>query len=362
MEQPEVTIDGPNYYVYALIDPLTYRQTGSQVQSILYVGKGTKNRALQHEKDELKALEKAANSIPMAGSKAERIRTILSSGERVLSIMLATGFNTENDAYRAESMAMELVDRLLRAYGREALGNLTPGHMQRQGMETGIAPEHGAASGQVFSDPARPAPSPGKESGDPFAFTPVAQALLASTAVRVDWREALASKVILVKGTAEEMVGGSHASIDDQGTLGSPYNVVWKDSNFLRGHEFTRPGFDPDDPWDDQLARERGARYWPLGKRTVTGWLDEPSTMPEHLLLAIPGNGGTTVRYAWRIDTEQPFEYYPEMDRWGVPLGDRDLAHPALGKTLTEARPGRERPVQVLANYVSGCRVLDPIA
>lgn len=297
MENAKVDVDGPQYYVYALIDPLTYRETGSQVQSILYVGKGKKDRVLQHEKDERKALEKAADSIPMAGSKSERIRTILSSGERLLSIMLATGFGTEHDAYSAETMAMELVERLLRAYGRETLGNLTPGHMQRAGMATGQILDDGT-SGQVFSDPATPAPSPGEESGDPFGFTPVAQALLASTAVRTEWRDVVPSKTILVKGTAEEMAGGSHAQIADRGSLGPSRNIVWKDSEFLPGSEFTRPGFDPDNPWGDPAARERGARYWPLGRSTVTGWLDDPATMPEHLLLAIPGRGGTTVRYA----------------------------------------------------------------
>lgn len=66
--------------------------------------------------------------------------------------------------------------------------------------------------------------------------------------------------------------------------------------------EFPRLGWNPDDLWDDDEARERGRRYWPIGRDTVRGWLEAPASAPRHLLLAVPSGAGTAVRYAWEID------------------------------------------------------------
>ena len=46
--QPEG--EGP-YFIYALLDPRTYRRTKDELRSIFYVGKGRGNRPSQHERD-----------------------------------------------------------------------------------------------------------------------------------------------------------------------------------------------------------------------------------------------------------------------------------------------------------------------
>ena len=352
MSAPQIAIDGFRYYVYALIDPIEYRKTGSQLLSVIYVGKGLKDRVAHHEKAEIAALEAAANTVSMAGSKADRIRFLLGSGERIPSVMLSSGIETEQDAYRVEAIAMELIGRLLRAYGQQPLGNLTPGHGQSKGLEV-------SGSSQIFGEtsgePLAVIPS---ADGDDFEWTPVWRALLASTSSRASWREVIKSKTLLVKGTAEPMLGGTHLPATDDGSLGEQDRVLWKATAITQDSEFERRGYDPDAPWTDHEARGRAARYWPIGRARMVEWLSDPSLIPEHLLLAIPGNGGTTVRYAWSIDSGGVFEYYPEMGRWGLPLGDRVLTHAALGKTLVEDKGDGAR--QVLAGYAAGWRILDP--
>ena len=81
--------------------------------------------------------------------------------------------------------------------------------------------------------------------------------------------------------------------------------------------------------------------------------------MPTDLLLAIPGSGGTTVRYAWEIDRTASVEYSPDTNRWGFPLPQPLLDHPALGRCFIEDREARTG-VQALANHISGCRLLLP--
>ena len=74
--------------------------------------------------------------------------------------------------------------------------------------------------------------------------------------------------------------------------------------------------------------------------------------MPKRLLLGIPTpRGKTVVRYAWTIDPRATWEYYPQLGRWGIPLGDRIHEHGRLGVTLYERRKGKR--VQVLYGYSS---------
>lgn len=131
------------------------------------------------------------------------------------------------------------------------------------------------------------------------------------------------------------------------------FNVLAFSEN---GPEFERRGWDPNDPWDDGEARERARRYWPLGDKNVLGWFESPKSIPSVLLLGIPDKGKTVVRYAWEIDPEGRWEYYPEITRWGVPLGRRIHEHRVLGRALCETRNGKR--VQVLLGHLSGCRTL----
>ncbi|WP_150104684.1 GIY-YIG nuclease family protein [Cellulomonas gilvus] len=354
-----VAFDGGRWYVYALIDPIMFRKTGSHLLSVLYVGKGTKDRANQHARDERKALERAAASLPMHGSKSERIRWLLGSGEDIPAVTLASGFVDENDAYRAETLAMELISRLLAAHGLEPLGNAVPGHGQASGMQiSGQAHELGG--------PKRPALSPVAVDGEPtFELRSVRESLYASTSRRVDWRSAQVVRrpSILVKGTTEAMPSGSHSPLPREALPPSladvAHRVTPRDIEIAAGSEFVRRGYDPDDPWTDHEARERATRYWPFAATTVREWLLDDDQGPLDLLLAVPGTGGTTVRYAWEVNRAAVFDFYPAIGRWGIPLGRALLDHPARGLCLVEDREER-KGVQVLLNHVAGCRLLIP--
>lgn len=359
MTRASVAYDGGRWYVYALIDPITYRRTGSQLLSVMYVGKGTKDRADQHVRDERRALEDAAASLPMAGSKSERIRRALGAGEDIPAVTLASGFVDETDAYRAETLANELISRLLAAHGLEPLGNTTPGHGQSAGMSI-------QGQAQALGGREAPALAPVVVVDEPrFTLRPVRRALQASTSQRVDWRSSgvISRQTILVKGTVDAIPGGSHGQLEARRLPAMLADVAMqvtvRDLAILPGSEFERRGYDPDDPWSDHEARERATRYWPFAQATVREWLLDLHGGPVDLLLAVPGAGGTTVRYAWSIDRTATFDYFAESGRWGIPLGQPLLDHPARGLCLVEDRGGRTG-VQVLLNHVAGCRLLDP--
>ena len=73
-------------------------------------------------------------------------------------------------------------------------------------------------------------------------------------------------------------------------------------------------------------------------------------------MLAVPArNRDTTVRYVWQLDREGVFEHFPEIHRWGLPLGQRLLDHPAVGACFTEDTP--KGTFQVLHRRASGLRI-----
>lgn len=359
MTPSTTTYDGGLWYVYALIDPATYRRTGSQLLSVFYVGKGAKDRAEQHEKEERKALQAALATLPMGGSKQERIRQVLGSGERVPAITLASGFVDESDAYAAETLAMELIGRLLSAHRLDPLTNAIPGHGQSRGQTLQGQPH-------ALGGPGLPTPVAGVVDDEPaYEFRSVSETLHASTSVKADWvRDNLVpGPTILVKGNTESIPGGSHALLPT-GALPPALQdvadrILPRDEAPLAHSDFVRRGWDPDDPWTDHEARERASRYWPFAKTLVRGWLRDTNTMPSVVLMAIPGSGGTTVRYAWELDRTAPVEFFPALSRWGFPLAERLLDHPALGRCLVGDR-GDGKQVQVLYGYTAGCRLLLP--
>ena len=109
-----------------MIDPKALRETKNDLASIFYVGK-EKDRWAAHEKDARKALEHEEVLLEQSGSKAQRIRQILDRGETTAAIRISGGYADEEDAYRAESLAIDLVSTLLSALGRPPLTNATLG-------------------------------------------------------------------------------------------------------------------------------------------------------------------------------------------------------------------------------------------
>lgn len=320
------------YYIYGLVDPQYLSETGGhRLLSIFYVGKGKKSRWMDHERDMLVALREEIR-LERRGGKDERIRMILDKGHKVPAVRLSAGYVNENDAYYAESLAIDTIGAALAAAGRPPLCNATPGHH----------------AGFVWLR-------------EHFVFTEVVEQNLEDSA-STDWSGTPTTE-ILVKGTSADLVR--------PGQRLAPHDTLPDDVAVLRDRVLaialldddhpdaaTQRGWDPLDPWTDLEARERARRYWPIAARKVASWVQEPSTMPARLLLGIPEPGGrTVVRYAWDIDASGTWEYYPQIRRWGVPLDARVHEHPRLGATLYETRQGRR--VQVLLGYAAGIRVID---
>lgn len=245
----------------------------------------------------------------------------------------------QDDAYAAESLAIDTIGAALAAAGRPPLTNATPGrHAGFLWLR-----EH-------------------------FIFTATTELDLASggTDEPDAEREAMAPRTeILVKGTGINLVEPGQQLVRDallpSALEGLEDRVVVIQ---LLGEDdpdaTDRRGWDPLDPWTDSEARARARRYWPIAAARVADWLRSPDTMPDRLLLGIPEPGGrTVVRYVWEIDRTAPWEFYPDAasQRWAVPLGARIREHPRLGAALYEMRDGRR--VQVLLNHAHGVRVIE---
>jgi len=327
------------YYVYGLVNPVELQRTRSDVLSIFYVGKGTGDRANQHERDVLRDLRKELLTYDRHSAKEARIRTILDSGGRIEAVELAHGFECSRDAERAESLAMNLMGHLLERTDRAPLTN------DAVGRDSGF---RRLTELRSLSDVDLPVEIvSGEPSGRAVSAMPTDRGSgVAGTTVRT----------LIVKGTTEPLTRPGQQVVRPAPPSRPAVREIVTDEN--SSDSFTRRGWDPLDPWSSDEAAERAARYWPFARSRVQEWVDEPSQAPTQLLLGVPGpNGRTTIRYAWKIDVDGVWDFYPESNRWGVPLGDPIPDHPARGRTLTEVRDGRQ--VQILLNYSSGCRVVD---
>jgi hypothetical protein len=319
--------DDAGYYVYGLVDPRVLRETGgNRLLSIFYVGKGVRKRWARHQSAELQALRDEL-LVEQTGSKAERIREILDRGHPIPAVRLSAGYIDSKDAERAESLAIDTINELLRAAKLRPLTNAKPGYK----------------AGFIWLR-------------EHFTFTEV-------TELDIDPESASQAgplrTELLVKGTTENLVrpGQRRATGDvlpdgvaDVAARISAITPLWDEDP----EAFTIRGWDAYDPWTDDEARERARRIWRIGAGRVRSWIRDPETMPAHLLLGIPYGGQTVVRYAWQIDPLGTWEYYTDSGYWGVPLGNRVHEHPRLGCVLYETRDGHR--TQVLAGYSHGIR------
>ncbi len=119
MFSPEVC-DRIGYYIYLLLD-------GDQA---FYVGKGKGNRAFQHA---IAAADLSLGDEDPTSAKLGRIRDTLRRGGKVDVVLLRHGIATEEEAYRLESL---LIDLFAGEYGFK-LENLMGGHhAHREGVMT----------------------------------------------------------------------------------------------------------------------------------------------------------------------------------------------------------------------------------
>jgi hypothetical protein len=340
-----------SYYIYALLDPVRLRVGKNYLQSAFYVGKGKGGRFAQHEKEVRRHLEGTHRDHERLGGKAHRIREILERGETVPALILAQDIPNAAAAYAAESLAMTLLAEVLSAAGLPPLTNAIPGHNQEvihvRDEITDLPvhlPEPGAVSHREEEFRPHPLPMSLRE-------IPIRAERLTVSELRPG------TSALLVKGTRLELSASEHRVVPSP-VLPPALLPVANRLKVLRTHEGTgqiRTGWDPDAPWDDLDARERGRRYWRLSRIDVARWIEGSDDRPDELWLGIPtASGETVVRYIWKIDYEHRWEWYSEDGTWGVPLGARILRHPVLARSLREIRGGRE--VQVLKNYAAGWR------
>lgn len=343
--------DDDCYYVYALLDPARLRVGKNHLQSAFYVGKGKGKRFAHHERDVRNHLESTNRDHERLGGKSHRIREILERGESVPALILAQDIPNESAAYAAESLAMTLLAEVLSAAGLPPLTNAIPGHHQEvihvRNEITDLS-EHlpESAASPVSRENARPRHVPLT-----IREVPIRAERLALSQIRPG------TSALLVKGTRLELRASDYR-VDPSPALPQALLPVASRLKVLHEHAGSgeiRAGWDPEAPWDDIDARERGRRYWRLSKADVARWIEGADDRPKELWLGIPtATGETVVRYIWSIDYEHRWEWYSDDSTWGVPLGTRVLRHPVLARSIYESRNGRE--VQVLMNYAAGWR------
>lgn len=340
------------YYVYGLVDPARRRTTTDDLLSVFYVGKGKNDRSGDHARDVPRKLNQMVEVTELLGSKEETIMRILERGEDVPALKFASGIANEDDAYIVEQAVMTLMAELLRRSGQPPLGNTTPGHHQ------GIVQTEATLAAERTEADAVPALN------------------LQVTEVQVDpgeldidqlseaQRRELSS-VLLVKGTRAALDVPVHQKVPESRLPPAlrRHAASITPIEFGQGVDYTRPGWDPDDPWDANQAAERGQQYWSLGRDRVLSWFDGDTTRPTQLWLAIPtARGKSVVRYIWQIDYSKPWHYFVETDQWGLKLGKQILKEGRKSgvvvhdHALYETRPNGR--VQVLQNYAAGWRHL----
>lgn len=288
------------YYVYGIIDPNElpdeHPDLAQRLGAVFYVGKGTKQRSEDHFVEARKLLENERLRQDLDedyDKKLARIINLYNAGTPPRTEKLAAGFENEQDAYRVEAFAIETVNALRQALGREPLTNKIKGH--------------GYAVEEMESYIAR----------------------LDIERVEVAPREG--------DGTLALMVSTDSAGLSNSVyEYGDPNNLrpeLRHHGDQIKWMEWVedlplRRGWDVHNPWSDAEARERAQKFWPLGWKNVLQWVTDPDSAPKHLLLCVKESKMTVVRYAWHIDPHGVWECYG--DRWGIPLGKPYVNHPLL--------------------------------
>lgn len=330
------------FYVYGLVDPKIARDTNDELSAVFYVGKGQGRRWKQHAQDVQDALVVSER----LGSKQSTIRRVLERGESIPALIFAEGIETEKDAYNAEQLAMTLVEALLRPQGR-SLSNGIPGHGQQVTRVPGaVLREYKQCEDDVA-----------QESGN---------ATFARVSLEIAPQRRNVSvhpsqhPVLLVKGTREPLALFVNR-FTDKALLPTHFDDLADRINVLESGEVERErrGWDPDDPWEGHEASTRARRYWPIAGWRIASWMRGVEDRPRDLLLGIPTSSGqTVVRYAWRIDYDEQWEFFPDGNRWGVPVGEQLLKHKLLNTVLVENRDDSDVETQVLLNHAAGWRHL----
>lgn len=319
-------------YVYMLVDETKFKKqkVKNQFKASIYVGKGTGSRMHEHTQQVLRALEDEDKLCALSNrKKIEALRQNILQGRAVKAVRISAGYSSDKDAFRAERLAIDMINSFLISQGDAPLLNASKGH--------------GAGACDI---------------GEHFIFAACEEYLLPKKSD---------TQAILVKtATHDSGDGYFKAKKEPFSFKGNEIPSVALMGRELRDRKKRRP-WDPLAPWSDDEARARCCRYWPIAKEKVVDWLtNKPADRPTVLLGCVPDGNETVVRYAWKIDytarkASDPnrWQYYDwgKNSRWGIPIGKRILDHPLLGKKLMEKRNGKK--VQVLLNFPKGVRVIN---
>lgn len=287
------------FYVYGIIDPteLPERTTSlaEQLAAVIYVGKGTRLRSEDHATEARTLLEREVEDGAVAadyGRKLNRLIGLFRAGTPPQSVKLASGFDN-GDAYKVEAFAIEAINALRLAHGREPLTNAVKGH--------GVAIE------------------------------PLVQyeARMLTERIEVSDRNGKGQLAILVSADLDDSSNAEY-QVGDAAYLPTELQQLAGRVNWMEWAEDVpaRRAWDVHMPWSDEEARERARRFWKLGADNVRQWIERPETAPAHLLLGVKESqrSPTTIRYAWHIDPNGTWECYTGSNV-GVPLGDADHEH-----------------------------------
>jgi hypothetical protein len=313
-------------YVYVLVDRKSFTKSKDIVKHALYVGKGTGSRMSQHMNEVMKRLRGEAGSGDGANKKKiEELMKLAKAGREVQAIRISAGYLSDKDAFRAEALAITLINSARASSGASLLLNAVNGHHAQHICDM---QEH-------------------------FLYTQADDELLPKKP---------SEHAILVKTTDKEMSESQwrplQRSFTHKGVVFPKITVCSQVRERAR-----RRAWDPLDPWSPEEAHARAYHYWPFKTERIVSWLEDSVGRPKWLLAGVPDGNDTVVRYAWHIDWDKNWEFYPKekgslTGRWGVPISDANaiVQHPLLGKRLVENRDSKR--VQVLKDHTSGVRVI----
>ncbi len=313
-------------YVYALVDGERFKRYPDIVREALYIGKGTGSRMSEHMSEVLTHLDSDQGSEGAPPSrKIKALMDAVKSGRKIKAIRISAGYLTDEDAFRAEALAITMINAYRSSSKKELLLNAVNGHHAQRIADM---KEHFlyAQSEDEFL-PTKP---------DEYA--------------------------ILVKTSDHESSDQHWAPLKKSFTHKKELIPMVTAMSPRRGKK-ARRAWDPLDPWSPEEAHDRAQRYWPFKTSTVVEWLAGEKNRPTWLFAGVPDGGDTVVRYAWRIDWGKNWQFFlmnseTGTGKWGIPVERPEelTLHPLLGRRLMEERTGKE--TQALAGYAHGVRVI----
>ena len=295
------------YYVYALT---TEPEGPFQLDEVFYIGKGIGYRYKDHLKDAIK--QRKLNPGKLNKKQKEILKLRRSDFEKHVFIL-----NLElikDDAFAVESAWIKLI----RGIDGTKLANIVGGHHETRVLRR-------------FPD-----------------VRPFVTGEFPKMVKRVGIDELSSfSKSKLNRKVVRILVKGSNTDMEQCQTirLGKVSHVPYRayhaevdKSNMIRRR------WSIYNPWSDEEARQRAARYWPIGK----DWDSAIELMQElakdgrlELGLLIKDGNATVLRYLWKVKDGLWEQYDWERRRFGFPLGEPIKDDPWLGCKILDKKTGK---------------------